>query len=112
MKKINLRFQILLIVMTLLISACNTNKKEDSQTNLTQEEVKTLAKEAWLFGMPLVMFEIQFDYSSYVTKPSATRAPVNQFVHYRKFVDASNRLLNSPLSQAAPILREVATMPR
>jgi hypothetical protein len=93
MKNMNVRFTALLIVMTLLLSACNASKKKDTQPNLNPEQAKTLAKEAWLFGMPLVMFEIQFDYSSYVTEPSATRAPVNQFVHYRKFVDASNRLV-------------------
>ncbi len=93
MKIINLRFQVLLIVMTLLISACNTNKKKDIQTNLTLEQAKILAKEAWLFGMPLVMFEKQIDYSTHVTRADETRAPINQFVHYRKFVDASNRTI-------------------
>jgi len=52
---------------------------------------RELAQEAWLFGLPLVMFEKQFDYGTYATQPEATRAPVNQFVHYRQFVDASNR---------------------
>jgi hypothetical protein len=28
-----------------------------------------LAKEAWLFGLPAVMFEKQFDYDTYATKP-------------------------------------------
>jgi hypothetical protein len=39
----------------------------------------------------VVMFEKQFDYGTYATNPMETRAPVNQLVHYRKFVDASNR---------------------
>jgi len=61
MKNMIVRFPALLIVMAILISVCNTNNKKDKQTNLTPEQAKTLAKEAWLFGMPLVMFEIQFD---------------------------------------------------
>jgi len=61
------------------------------QDKLTPDEAKNLAKEAWLFGLPLVMFEKQFEYGTYAVKPEETRAPVNQFVHYRKFVDASNR---------------------
>jgi hypothetical protein len=93
MKKSNQRFQVLLILMMLVISACNTNKKEGTQINLSPEQAKTLAKEAWLFGMPLVMFEKQIDYSTYVTRADETRAPINQFVHYRKFVDASNRTI-------------------
>jgi hypothetical protein len=60
-------------------------------TALTPAEARDLAKEAWLFGLPLVMFEKQFDYGTYTTKPDGIRAPVNQFVHYRRFVDASNR---------------------
>jgi hypothetical protein len=62
-----------------------------AQDGLTPVEVRNLAKEAWLFGLPLVMFEKQIDYSTHVTQPEETRAPINQFVHYRKFVDASNR---------------------
>jgi hypothetical protein len=93
MKKLakkTLGMKIILFVIVILVAACNTGTKTGAQ-NLSPDEAKALAKEAWLFGMPLVMFEIQFDYGSYVTAPSATRAPVNQFVHYRKFVDASNR---------------------
>ena len=58
---------------------------------LTTTEAKTLAKNAYLFGLPLVFIEIQFDYDSYATKPQKTKAPVNQFVHYRAFVEASDR---------------------
>jgi len=60
-------------------------------SNLTPDVARKLAKDAWVFGLPLVMFEKQVDYSTYVTQAEATRAPINQFVHYRKFVDASNR---------------------
>lgn len=60
-------------------------------SKLSATKARELAKEAWLFGLPLVMFEKQFDYSTYATKPEKTRAPVNQFAHYRAFVDASDR---------------------
>ena len=62
-----------------------------AQDALTPDVAKTLAEEAWLFGLPLVMFEKQVDYSTYATQAGETRAPINQFVHYRRFVDASNR---------------------
>jgi hypothetical protein len=61
------------------------------QGDLTAAEARELARDAWLFGLPLVMFEKQIDYSTYVTQAGETRAPINQFVHYRRFVDASNR---------------------
>lgn len=88
--KITLRMKIILFAIVILVTACNTGTKTGTQ-NLSPDEAKALAKEAWLFGLPVVMFEKQFDFGSYVTKPDETRAPVNQFVHYRKFVDASNR---------------------
>ncbi len=62
-----------------------------AQDGLTPDAARDLAREAWLFGLPLVMFEKQVDYSTHVTQAEVTRAPINQFVHYRKFVDASNR---------------------
>jgi len=75
----------------MLILSCNSDTKTDTLSKLSADETKNLAKEAWLFGMPLVMFEKQIDYSTHVTEPEETRSPINQFVHYRKFVDASNR---------------------
>ena len=41
--------------------------------------------------MPLVYIEIQIDALTHVSKLEGTRAPINQFVHYRKFPDASNK---------------------
>jgi hypothetical protein len=77
---------VLIAVLVMALSSC-----AGSQEKLTPDVARDLAKEAWLFGLPLVMFEKQIDYSTHVTQPEATRSPVNQFVHYRKFVDASNR---------------------
>ncbi len=59
--------------------------------SLTSTEAKKLSIDAYLFGLPLVFIEKQFDYDSYTTKVQKTKAPVNQFVHYRAFVDASDR---------------------
>jgi hypothetical protein len=88
--KITLHMKIFLFAFVVLVTACNTGTKTGAQ-NLSPDEAKALAKEAWLFGMPLVMFEKQIEYSTHVTQQEETRAPINQFVHYRKFVDASNR---------------------
>ena len=76
------------IVFTLAIFLSST---AGAQEKLSPDVARDLAREAWVFGLPLVMFEKQIDYSTHVTQAEATRAPINQFVHYRKFVDASNR---------------------
>ena len=72
------------MAIVLSSSACTQDK-------LTPDVARDLAREAWVFGLPLVMFEKQVDYSTHVTQAEKTRAPINQFVHYRRFVDASNR---------------------
>jgi len=81
-----------LIAVALLVAmAIALSSNAASQDKLAPDVARFLATEAWLFGLPLVMFEKQVDYSTHVTKAEETRAPINQFVHYRKFVDASNR---------------------
>ena len=41
--------------------------------------------------MPLVYIEIQIDTMTHVSKAEKGHAPINQFVHYREFPDASNK---------------------
>ncbi len=84
---------VILLISALLLTTCtqNKNQKPGDQITITVEEAKALAKDAYLFGMPLVFFEKQFDYNSYATKVEKTKAPVNQFIHYRAFVDATDR---------------------
>lgn len=81
------------ILLLAAMIASSTITAAQSTSSLTVNEARELAREAWLFGMPLVMFEKQVDYITYVNKPEETKAPINQFAHYRKFVDASNRAI-------------------
>lgn len=46
--------------------AASTNAS--AQDNLSAAEATDLPRYAWLFGLPLVMFEKQIDYSTYVTQ--------------------------------------------
>jgi hypothetical protein len=66
-------------------------KPQTEKASMTPDEAKDIARDAWLFGMPLVYIEIQIDALTHVPKLEGTRAPMNQFVHYRKFPDASNK---------------------
>ncbi len=58
---------------------------------LGPERAGNLAREAYLFGFPLVYIATQIDVLTHVTKPQGARAPINQFAHYRAFPDASNK---------------------
>ena len=59
--------------------------------SISPDEAKAIAQEAWIFGMPVVYIEIQIDTVTHVSKVDQGHAPINQFVHYRTFPDASNR---------------------
>jgi len=59
-------------------------------TKLTPAEAKAIARDGYIFGMPLVYIGIQADVQTNVSKPEGMQAPSNQFVNYREFPDAKN----------------------
>ncbi len=90
------RFSTLITTVCLMFSACNQHAGQKDQNEISAAEAKALAKDAFLFGMPLVFVEMQFDFNSHATKAGSTKAPVNQFAHARGFLDASNRTVIGP----------------
>ena len=78
-----------ILMITLLSSFANSGQKKVAEPTI--DELAKLAEEAWIFGLPLVYVEKQFDFNSYVSNPTVGKAPVNQFGHMPQFVDASNR---------------------
>ena len=68
-----------------------TQPGQDVGSQITPEEARTLSREAYLFGLPLVYIAMQIDILTNVARPQGGRAPVNQFAHYRAFPDAANR---------------------
>ena len=59
--------------------------------NITIQEARKISKDSFLFGLPLVYIALSSDVATNVPEPQGTRAPINQFAHYRTFPDASNR---------------------
>ena len=55
-------------------------------------EARTLAEEAFVFGLPLVYIALQIDTNTSVTSPIGPRAPMNQFAHFRQLPDASDQV--------------------
>lgn len=76
--------------LLLFVAACKKETVRKVET-LTPESARELAKEAYLFGLPVVLIEKQSDFSSYTTRVEKPKAPINQFYHYREFADASNK---------------------
>ena len=58
-------------------------------------EIQTLLEEAYLYAFPLVLVDATKTVSTNAKTPSANRAPVNQFIHARKLLDASSRTVVS-----------------
>jgi hypothetical protein len=61
------------------------------RSEVSAEQARGLAQDAFLFGLPLVYIDTQVGVLSHVPKPEGARAPINQFAHYRAFPNASNK---------------------
>ena len=85
------RRTVLLAATATLLPVLTVPTFAQTDQNLTPDQARTLARDAWVFGMPLVYIEKQIDALTHVTKPEGHFAPINQFAHYREFPDASNR---------------------
>jgi len=59
-------------------------------TASTIDELRDIARDAYVFGLPLVYTTLQADVMTNVARPERGRAPFNQFDHHREFPDAKN----------------------
>jgi len=57
---------------------------------ISPADVKSIAQDGFLFGLPPVYIALQADVMTNVAKPEGGRAPFNQFDHHREFPDAKN----------------------
>ncbi|MBB3699444.1 DUF1254 domain-containing protein [Flammeovirga yaeyamensis] len=78
-------------VILLSATSCTGNTKDNNE--VSPEEAKRLAKEAYIFGLPALLWEKQFQRITYTTAPNGLMAPMGQFGHSRQFVDASNKMV-------------------
>jgi hypothetical protein len=65
--------------------------RRNQLTQLSAVKAEALAREAYVFGFPLVYIEVQVDRSTAVTKPTGPLTPLGQWGHFRKLPDASDR---------------------
>ncbi len=63
---------------TLIVPGCNKEKGAE----MTAAEAKSIASEAWVFGMPLIYIDKQIDLQTHVPKPEGTVAPINQLASH------------------------------
>ncbi len=60
---------------------------------ISAAEATALAREAFVFGLPLVYIALQVQTNTNVAAPSGARAPLNQFAHFRELPDASDQVV-------------------
>lgn len=58
-----------------------------AKTDLTNDQVVDIAKEAYIFGYPLVLMDYTRMAYTNIEKPNDGRAPINQIGHFRRFPD-------------------------
>jgi uncharacterized protein (TIGR03000 family) len=68
----------------------------DNGGTLTEEDAFKLAKEAYVYGYPLVTMEMTRRVMTNVAEPRGTRAPMGQFVNMREYPTAAFRDVTAP----------------
>src|SRR5262245_51928775 len=77
-------------------AACSRSAQPPADTRanrISVADARALAREAYIFGFPLVFIETQIDSLTHVTRVDAMRAPINQFKHHSEAPDPSNRTI-------------------
>ena len=92
MKKANnIYFVTVLLLLSILIGSC-------SQTSLTPSEARAIAKEAYIYGYPMVDgYRVQYDF--FVDRQSPQfKAPLNQICNMSRVFTAADTTIVSPNS--------------
>lgn len=84
---------ILALAGTLL--SCSSSSK-NSEANISTRDKEQIAKEAYVFGYPLVLMDMSKRVGTNVSRADAEYAPVNQFNHKTKFPDDTFNAVVSP----------------
>lgn len=79
-----------LVVLGLISAGLLIGWNATAASKLTPAEVKSIARDGYIFGLPLVYIGLQADMQTNVAAPEGVQAPYNQFVNYREFPDAKN----------------------
>lgn len=87
-----------LSAVAIAVGAINCTSKPKVAKN--PEDIRQISKEAYIYGFPLVVMDETRGVSTAVSKPMAvngvSKAPVNQFAHYRSFPDDTFKDIVTP----------------
>jgi len=93
------RSSLVLVALTttfLALNGCSSKPKVAKNP----DDIRQMAKEAYIYGYPLVLMDKTKDVGTGVTQPTTERggakAPINQFAHFREFPDDTFTDIVSP----------------
>jgi hypothetical protein len=90
---------ILSLLIIVFLSACNQKGKNSTvNPGMNQDSVVSIAKQAYIYGYPLVLMNETMQTMTNVEAPvsGSVNAPVNQFGHFRSFPDATFKNVVKP----------------
>ncbi len=80
------------LAVTMCNSGASRTESNNAQAQLSGDaDVAGIAKDAFIYGLPLILMDITRRQSVSANSAAAFRAPANQFVHLSKFPDATFR---------------------
>jgi hypothetical protein len=86
----NLRRAVIPVVFVFLLGLAlmaSAQQKSPAKTKLSPAEVEKIAKEAYIFGYPLVLMDVTRQVGTACPSPTAMCAPINQFANAPAFPD-------------------------
>lgn len=86
------RLWTVVLSVILVLSGC----AENSKAGLTENEAADLAREAYVYGYPLVTMEYTRRVLTNSATPDGTAAPMGQFVRMREYPNAQFRAVTAP----------------
>ena len=81
---------ILIFIAILAFTSCS------KKSEITPDEAKQIAVDAYIYGYPLITMEMTKRVMTNVSKPEGTRAPMGQFVRMRTYPTAAFRDVTAP----------------
>src|SRR5215468_858472 len=95
-----IRNMIACVLLTIVIiqTGCNSSEKKEVGNKPSGDSIVSLARQAYVFGYPLVLMYETMKSTTNVEAPvwGNVFAPVNQFGHFRSFPDATFKAVVKP----------------
>ena len=88
--------KILMVVSALVLTLTSCKQETPAASNEAANATRAAAKDAYVYGYPLVLMDVTRTKLTNVPSPAGTNAPMNQLANIRAFPDATFTDVVSP----------------